>query len=65
MKSGYKLFIVRTYVRAKNASDAIRKVKGLPPDDVYVADDWKEGKLTQLAEAIGFDDGITPEEDEE
>ena len=50
-----KLFIVRSYIKAKNASDALRKFRKQEPDDVYVSDDWKEGKNNQLASAIGFE----------
>ena len=59
---GYKLFIVRSYVKAKNAPDALRKFRKQEPDDVYVSDDWKEGKNNQLSTAIGFDNGFTDED---
>ena len=39
---------------AKNAKDAIRKDKLAPIDDVFVSDEWKEGKNNNLASAIGF-----------
>ena len=60
---GFKLFVVRTYVRAKNAQDALRIAKSAKPDDVYVNDDWKEGKIRELADAIGFD--ISEDNDDE
>ena len=58
-----KLFIVRSYIKAKNASDALRKFRKQEPDDVYVSDDWKEGKNKELSTAIGFDNGMTDEDD--
>jgi hypothetical protein len=58
-----KLFIVRSYIKAKNAPDALRKFRKQEPDDVYVSDDWKEGKNNQLASAIGFE-AYPPQDDE-
>lgn len=40
---------------ANSAHDAIRKEKKIKPDDVYVDNDWAQGKLPQLASAIGFE----------
>lgn len=65
INKGYKLFILRTYVKAKNAPDAIRKGRKIQPDDVYVSEDWKEGKIREYADAIGFDDGMTIIEEED
>lgn len=50
-----KMFIVKTYVMATCASQAIRKSKGIKPDDVWIDEDWKKGNATQLASAIGFE----------
>lgn len=55
---------MRTYVRAKNAQDALRIAKSAKPDDVYVNDDWKEGKIRELADAIGFDISEDNDDDE-
>ena len=52
---GYKLFIVQSYVKARNAPEALRLFRKNAPDDVYVSNDWKEGKNNQLASAIGFE----------
>ena len=60
-----KLYIVRTYVKARNATHALRQAKKATPDDVYVSDEWKQGQVGHLAEAIGFDDGVTEEEEDE
>jgi hypothetical protein len=60
--TGYKLFIVRSYIKAKNAPDALRKFRKQEPDDVYVSDDWKEGKNNTLSYAVGFE--AHPPEDE-
>lgn len=53
-KDDRKLFIVRKYVMAVDAQQAIKLAKDLKPDDVYVSDEWKQGKNAQLASAIGF-----------
>ena len=50
-----KLFILRKYVKAKSVQGAIRLSKNSEWDDVYVSDDWKEGKNNNLASAIGFE----------
>ena len=47
-----KLFVVRQYVKAKNAKEAIRKAKSQPIDDVWVDEEWKKNNL---ASAIGFE----------
>lgn len=52
-----KMFVVRTYVMAKNVSHAIKLTKGKVPDEVFVDSDWKEDRNKQLASAIGFDNG--------
>lgn len=64
MKKDYKLFILRKYVRARNAPEALRRAKKTEFDDVYVSDDWKEGKIKELSSAIGFDANV-PQSDEE
>ena len=52
-KDNRKLFIVKKYIMATSASDAIRKDKKTPPDSVWVDDKWAETNQ-QLASAIGF-----------
>jgi hypothetical protein len=46
------LFVVRKYIMAKSAAEAIRKDKHTAVDEVWVDDDWK--KNGNLASAIGF-----------
>lgn len=62
MKKSDKLFIVRTYVKARTAAEAIRKSRTQAPDDVYVDDDWRKGQNDRLASAIGF---VVPTEEDE
>lgn len=60
-KDTTKMFILRKYVRAKSASDAIRKDKLTPVDDCWVDEDWKK-QQTVLESAIGFT--VNTEDDE-
>ena len=57
-----KMYIVRKYIKAISAAQAIKKDKDTPVHDCWVADDWK---TDHLASAIGFDDGLTEIENEE
>jgi len=49
---GDKLFVIRKYIFAKSAVDAIKKDKTTPVEDVWVDDDFK--KTISGASAIGF-----------
>jgi hypothetical protein len=50
-KSPQKLFVVRKYIRAISAAEAITKDRKAPVDDVWVEEEWKN---KHLADAIGF-----------
>jgi hypothetical protein len=56
-----KMFIIRKYIIAENATQAIRLDKKTKVDDVFIDNDWKEGKNRQLESAIGFDNGHFPD----
>ncbi len=62
MKEKPKMYVVRKYIKANNAAQAIRKDKTTPVHDVWVEDTWKG---THLPYAIGFDDGETIFEEQE
>lgn len=49
-----KMFIVRKYIPAKSAAEAIRKDRITPVHDVWIDDEWKKGESRELASAIGF-----------
>jgi hypothetical protein len=50
-----KLFIIRKYIIAKSAADAIKKDRKTPPDDVWMDEDWRKENLAKQAEqAVGF-----------
>jgi hypothetical protein len=57
-----KMYIVRKYIMATSASQAIRKDKTTAVHDAWVDNEWK---TDHLASAIGFDDGIIEDQDEE
>lgn len=54
VRSKPKLFVVRKYIKATDAAQAIRKDKQTPVHDVWVDDEWAKGQRNQLADAIGF-----------
>lgn len=57
-----KLFVVRKYVMAKSAQEAIRKEKIAPVDDVWIDEDWKRKGAERLESAIGF---VVPTENDQ
>ena len=61
-KEKHKLYIVRKYIKARDAAEAIRKDKKTKVHDVFVDESFKDRRLT---EAIGFEFDKRPEEDDE
>lgn len=57
-----KMFIVRKYIVASSAAQAIRKDKTSPVDDVWVDEEWKKQHLADLPGLIGF--SVESREDE-
>lgn len=53
-KEKNKLYIVRTYVMAKNARQALSKAKKTNEHECWVDDDWAKGNRETLANAVGF-----------
>lgn len=49
-----KRFIVKKYIMAKSAHDALKKERRTRPDDVWVDEEWKKDNPNQLQSAIGF-----------
>ena len=52
-KPEQKRYIVRKYVMATSAHQALKMERKMRPDDVYVDDDWKK-ENKELSSAIGF-----------
>lgn len=53
-KNQNKRFIVRKYIMAKSASEALKLERRHRPDDVWVDEDWKKEAGNQLSSCIGF-----------
>lgn len=49
-----KLFVVRKYIMAKTAAEALRKERKTPADECWVDEDWKKNQVSSLADAVGF-----------
>lgn len=49
-----KRYIVRKYIMAKSAHEALRLERKTRPDDVFVDSDWIKDNPNQLTSAIGF-----------
>lgn len=51
-----KLFVVRKYVYATSAAEALRAEKTVVPDEVWLDDDWKKANAAAPppGKAIGF-----------
>ena len=60
MKEKPKMYQVRKYIKAVSAQDAIKKDKTTKVHDVFIDSDWQK---TELAGAIGFDNGISQDDE--
>lgn len=58
-----KMFVIKKYVMAKDAMDAIRKEKKTPVSDIWIDDEWRKGNKDRLAEAIRFMISTNTEQD--
>ena len=52
-----KRYIIRKYVMAKSAHEALKKERRIRPDDCWVDEEWKKNNDKNLISAIGFSDG--------
>ena len=48
------MFVVRKYILASSASEALKRERKHRPDEVFLDDDWKKEKGNKLESAIGF-----------
>lgn len=60
-KSNQKMYVIKKFVMANSAQQAIRKERKAPVDSVWIDDDWAKGNSKTLESAIGFT--IPTEED--
>ena len=49
-----KRFIVRKYIMATSAQQAIKKERRVRPDDVWVDEEWAKQNSAQLVSAMGY-----------
>lgn len=49
------MYVIRKYVKAISAADAIKKDKTTAVHDVWIDEKWQE---RELPSAIGFDNGV-------
>jgi hypothetical protein len=49
-----KLFVVREYVFARSAEEALKLERTLKPDEVFLDDDWRKMSTQDKSSAIGF-----------
>jgi len=61
-QQGYKMYIVRSNIKARTLSEARRIAMKTEPQEIWISEDWKEGKNKELAGAIGFDNGVYEDE---
>ena len=54
MANADKLFVVRKWIKAKSAKEAIKKDKTHPVDDVWVDDDWRKAQNVETEGKLGF-----------
>ncbi|MBK9272794.1 MAG: hypothetical protein IPM48_14510 [Saprospiraceae bacterium] len=62
MKKEKQQYVVRKFVMASSAKDAIKIEKTMDVDDVWLDQDWIKQKNTQLQPAVGFATQIEDEE---
>lgn len=60
-----KMYIVRKYIMAKDIKSCMRKEKTHTPDEINFSSDWVESGNQHLAEAIGFHQDVTEEDEYE
>lgn len=53
-KKEMKMYVIRHTIMAKSLMDARRKSMKREPDEIWISEEWKEGKNNNLASAIGF-----------
>lgn len=54
MATKKKLYIVRKYIMASSAHEALKLERKRRPDDVFIDSDWQRNNPTQLESVIGF-----------
>lgn len=58
-------FVVKTYVEARSAVEALKVARRTLPDDVLSLEDDKDGRGGGSVSAVGFSVGVSREDDDE
>lgn len=53
-KNKQKMFVIKKYIMASNAQEALKKERRQPADDCWVDEEWRKNNTDNLASAIGF-----------
>lgn len=53
-KSDKKLIVVKKFIYALSAAEAIRVERKMKPDEVWIDDDWRKNQSQDKTGAIGF-----------
>lgn len=54
MKKEQKMYVIKKYIMASSASDALRKERHTPADDCWVDEKYRESGKDNLTSAIGY-----------
>ena len=54
MNKKEKMFVVKKYIMARSAKEALDKDLKTPADDCWVDEEWRKNDKDKLADAIGF-----------
>ena len=57
------MYVVRKYIKASSLMEVRRLDKKTEPQEIWIDDEWKNGKNQNISFAVGFDNGINQEED--
>lgn len=53
-KPRLKLYVVRKYIMAASAHEALKRERRFRPDEVFLDDEWQKKNPDQLESAMGF-----------
>ncbi|HSY52440.1 MAG TPA: hypothetical protein VLC46_26805 [Thermoanaerobaculia bacterium] len=58
MNQPRKIFVVRKYVKANSAAEAIRMERGIAPDECFLDEEWRKANLdASTGKVMGFQVG--------
>ena len=57
-----KMFVIKKYIMATSAKEALKKELKIPADDCWVDEDWRKNNKDNLAEAICFTNNTNEDE---